>query len=297
MIKIRKSKYIIVIFTCLIFGFLFSQSIVYPKLKEVESISFNTFSNGVCDANIQVKIKNDNWFSYRSSELNTEIYYKEHLIALGTSESQAFIRKSDQSIDFKSTIFLDSLNYDFYNLLSQDSIELKIKVTGKFSFLRIKKSVEINTKISSKEFVFKLIYGLMKDEGVKVQDIKLKSVNKLVSNFDLNVIFKNKLPFDVILSKLNIVIYSDPGYQIKVGNWSIEMNKLIPENNSELINGEASINNLNATLSGILKVVSGDFNLYCKGVTEVNVENYKIKIPLLFKFKFNPLSQEVFIEQ
>jgi len=294
--RIIKSKVFLVCLTFSIVGFILSQSIVYPKLNKVESILFNSVSNGICDATFRVELQNDNWFSYQSNDLNTEVYYKDRLIAVGVSQSISLIRKSSQIFDLNTIIFLDSLNKDLYNFLSKDSIDLKIKITGKFTFLRIKKSIELKTKISSEDFVSNMINDLMQDDGVKINNIQLKNINGNNSTFDLSVIFKNKLPFDVILSKFYISVYSDANFISEVANWSIDMNKLIPKNSYELINGSATINNINASLSGVLKVFTGDFDYYCKGTAEVNVDNYKIKIPLKLKFKFNPISKEIFIE-
>lgn len=291
----NKSKLILIILSLSFVGLLLSQSIIYPEFKQVKSFHLNSISNGVLNTSIMISVENRNWFSYKSNDINAEIFYNKKLIAIGGSDTLSIKRKSNQNITLNTDLFLDSLHNDLYDILDSDSIELDIKITGKFSFLKIKKTVNLKTNISSDDLVQVLINDFMEKNGVEIKELKFNSTNMKTTSFDMTLLFKNKFPFDIKLNKLNLVVFSGKNKQIKLADWQSSIEKLIRINSFEEINGIIQLNNLNATLSGILKIMTGEYDYHCEGFSEVDLKGYKIKVPFKFNFLFNPISKEITI--
>jgi len=147
--------------------------------------------------------------------------------------------------------------------------------------------------ISSEEFVDNMISDLMSEEGIQTEILQLKEVGVEYSLFDVGFRFTNKLPFDLTLKEIRSSVFADASLNQKVADWIIKSGKDIKEGGSELIQGEARINNAKSAFTGLIKVMSGNLDYYLNGYALVEIDGREIRIPLRQHFKVKPLSKEV----
>jgi LEA14-like dessication related protein len=294
MSKKLKMRLILILFSLGTVGFILSQTFNYPEFKGINKFSLNSVDNGVCNSDVSFNVLNKNWFSLKGTELHSEVYYKERLIAIGYSSESIKLPKKEMSIfSMKVDFFLDSLNEDLRELLMNDSIDLKVKMSGKFTLFNMKKEMEFPVSLASKEFVDNIISDLMSDEGIQTEVLRLKQVGIEYSLFDVGFRFSNKLPFDLTLKEIRTSVFADAALNQKVADWRIKSGILIKESDSKLIQGEARINNVKSAFTGFIKVVSGNLDYYMNGYALIEIDEREIRIPLRQHFKVKPLSKDV----
>ncbi len=294
--KLMKSKWFLVCSTVLVVGFLVAQKISIPKFSGISKFEIIDFTNGKMKANSVLKIQNDNWFSFNGKGLQFKMYYKDHLIANGKSDASfRFEKKSENLFSVDADFYADSLFHDLKNILFQDSIQLKVEVDGKFTFLKINSSKTLDTWIDTKDLVDALIINSMGEDGLKVDKVKLKEITIPTTIFDISFRYINKLPFEILLKEIRCGIYSDKLLKTKVSNCDFKIEKLLKKNQSELIEGAANVNNITSALSGLSKVLNGSLDYYINGHALVSIDGREIKIPLRQHFKVNLLTREIVI--
>ncbi len=292
--RLLKSKIVIVLITLFTAGLIIAQTIKYPDFQSIKKFDIVSFNDGICKVNADFEILNNNWFSVQGNSIHSEVYYKEKLIAIGSTDQKVKLPKKEIShISMNIDFYLDSLNDDLRELFMKDSIDLSVKVSGKFSFLNIKKEMTFPITISSSEFVENMIGDLMNKEGIKTEFLKLKDVGVEYSSFNVGFRFKNKLPFDLTVKEIRSPIFADRALNQKVADWLIVSDTEIESGNSQLIKGEAKIHNAKSAFTGLIKVVSGSLDYYMNGYALVKIEDKEIRIPLRQHFKVKPLSKEV----
>mgnify|MGYP000040892691 CR=1 FL=1 len=294
MSKKNSMRFLLVLLTLGTVGFILAQTIRYPEFKGINQFTLNSVENGVCSADVDFNVYNDNWFSFKGKEIHSEVYYKEKLVAIGFNEDEFKLPKKEQSvISMNVDFFLDSLRDDLKEILMKDSLHLSVKVSGKFSFFNVKKEMIFPVSISSEEFVDNMISDLMSEEGIQTEILQLKEVGVEYSLFDVGFRFTNKLPFDLTLKEIRSSVFADASLNQKVADWIIKSGKDIKEGGSELIQGEARINNAKSAFTGLIKVMSGNLDYYLNGYALVEIDGREIRIPLRQHFKVKPLSKEV----
>jgi LEA14-like dessication related protein len=292
--RLLKSKIVIVLITLFTAGLIIAQTIKYPEFQSIKKFKIVSFHDGICNVNADFEIFNNNWFSVQGNSIHSEVYYKGRLIAIGSNDQKVKLPKNDVSlISMNIDFFLDSLTEDLRELFMKDSIELSVKVSGKFSFLNIKKEMDFPITISSGEFAENMIGDLMNKEGIKTEFLKLKDVGIEYSYFDVGFRIQNKLPFDLTVKEIRSPIFADRALSQKVADWLIISGVEIESGNSQVIKGEAMIHNAKSAFTGLIKVVSGNLDYYMNGYALVQIEDREIRIPLRQHFKVKPLSREV----
>lgn len=295
--KWLKSSWFLVCFTIFIVGFLTSQTILKPSFSGVSKFEIIDFSNGKLKADVSLKIKNENWFSYSGKDLHFKMFYKDHLVSQGKNDQKfRFEKKSESIFEIRTDFYADSLFNDLKTILFNDSILMKVVVNGKFSFLNIQTSRTLDVWINTKQMVDVMMSNLLGDKGLKLESLKLKKTTLTNSLFKIGFKFQNSLPFDILLKDIGCDVYTDKTLQNKVSNSTFIVNKRMPKNAIELINGDLSVNNVTSFISGISKVLKGSLDYYLKGYALIEVDKREIKIPIEKSFRLNPLTQEVIIE-
>ena len=69
--------------------------------------------------------------------------------------------------------------------------------------------------------------------------------------------------------------------------------KLLKKNESVLIEGALSIDNLTSALSGFSKVLDGSLDYYLNGDALISIDGREIKIPLRQHFKLNIKTRKI----
>ena len=294
--KWLKSSWFLVCSTIFIVGFLTSQTILKPKFSGISKFEIIDFSNGKLKANTSLKIQNDNWFSYSGKGIQFKMFYKDHLVSEGKNdETFLFEKKSESILEIQTDFYADSLFNDLKTILFSDSIQMKVVVSGKFSFLKIQTSRTLDVWINTKQMVDILMSNMLGDKGLKLDKINLEKITLANSLFNIGFKFQNNLPFDILLKEMKCDVYTDKSLKNKVSNSSFMVNKMIPKNTIEMIEGDLIVNNVTSFLSGISKVLKGSLDYFLNGYAVIEIDSREIKIPVTKSFKVNPLTQEVVI--
>ena len=294
--KIIKSKIFIAFITLFCIGFIIAQTVSYPEFKKINSFEIHSFDNGVFKASVNVGIYNSNWFSINGREIEFKMFYKENLIAVGTSnESITFQRKALSGLPVEMDFYPDSMKNDLRDILLADSILINIDLTGEFTFLGIRSHKEISTWLKTDDLVNTLVAQSMKGEGLKMKSVNLVKAGIQKSTFNVSFDFKNTLSLTLELKTMHYVIYADNGKQNRVANWDFEINKEIAQNTTEPIQGEVVIDNFSSALTGFTKVLKGKLDYYLDGYSLIALQGREIKIPIKQHFLVEPLTQEITI--
>ena len=294
--KIIKSKVFIVFITIFSVGFILAQTISYPEFKKINSFDIQSFDNCIFKASVDVGIYNPNWFSINCKEIEFKMFYKERLIAVGTTnESVSFQRKAISGLPVEMDFYPDSMKNDLRNILLMDSILVNIDLTGKFTFLGIRSHKVMPTMLKTDNLVTTLVTQSLEGEGLKTKSVKLLKASLKESTFNVSFDFSNSLNLPLELKNMQYEIFADEAKQISVANWNFEINKEIPYNSTEQIQGDVVVDNLSSALSGFKKVLKGKLDYYLEGYALIALKGREIKIPVKQHFLVDPLTQKITI--
>jgi LEA14-like dessication related protein len=294
--KIIKSKIFIVFITIFCVGFILAQTISYPEFKKINSFEIHSFDDGVFKASVNVGIYNSNWFSINGKEIEFKMLYKNHLIAVGSSnESITFQRKALSGLPVELNFYPDSMQNELKEILLVDSILIDIELTGKFTFLGIRTHKVLPTWLKTDDLVNSLVAQSMEGDGLKMKSVKLITAGIQKSTFKVAFDFKNTLSLPLELKTMQYTIYADKSQQNRVADWDFEINKEIASNASETIQGDVDVDNLTSALSGFTKVLKGKLDYYLDGYALIALKGREIKIPIKQHFLLEPLTQKITI--
>ncbi len=294
--KIVKSKVFIVFITVFSVGFILAQTISYPEFKKINSFNIQSFDNGVFKASANVGIYNPNWFSINGKEIQFKLFYKEHLIAIGSAnESITFQRKSLSGLPVEMDFYPDSMKNDLRDILLMDSILVNIDLTGKFTFLGIRSHKVMPTMLKTDNLVTALVTKSLDGEGLKTKSVKLVKASIKETTFNVAFDFKNTVNLPLELKNMQYEIFADEAKQNSVANWDFEINKEIAFNATEQIEGEVVVDNLSSALSGFKKILKGKLDYYLVGYALIALQGREIKIPVKQHFLVEPLTQKITI--
>lgn len=294
--KIIRSKVFIVFITVFSVGFILSQTISYPEFKKINSFDIHSFENGVFKASVNVGIYNSNWFSINGKEIQFKMFYKNRLIAIGSSnESVTFQRKSLSGLPVEMDFYPDSMKNDLRDILLMDSILVNIDLTGKFTFLGIRSNKIIPTMLKTDNLVTTLVTQSLEGDGLKTKSVKLVKASIKESTFNVAFDFKNSLNLPLELKNMHYEIFADKAKQNSVAQWDFEINKEIAFNATEQIQGDVVVDNLSSALAGLSKVLKGKLDYYLDGYALIALKGREIKIPVKQHFLVEPLTQKITI--
>jgi hypothetical protein len=294
--KVLKSNVFIVLITVFCVGFLLAQTISYPEFKKINSFEIHSFDKGIFKASVNVGIYNANWFSINGKEIEFKLFFKEQLIAFGTSsESVTFKRKALAGLPVEMDFYPDSLKNDLRDILLEDSILINLDLTGKFTFLGVRSHKVIPTWLKTDDLVNTLVAQSMEGEGLKMKSVKLVNAGIQKSTFKVAFDFKNTLNLPLELKTMQYTIYADKSQQNGVADWDFEINKEIESNATEPIEGEVEVDNLTSALAGFSKVLKGKLDYYLDGYALIALKGREIKIPIKQHFLVEPLTQKITI--
>lgn len=294
--KLVGSRWFLICATVFLAGLLIVQTISIPVFSGMHQFELVGFSNGTMKVNTILKIRNNNWFSYSGNNLKFDIYYKDHLVAKGTSnESFRFEKKSESLFLLNADFFMDSLFNELKSILYKDSVPMKVAVSGRFTFLNINSSNNFETWLNTKDLVDALVEKSMGDDGLKMESIHLKEVTLSTTFLNVGFQIKNNLPFEMFCKEIRGSIYADPALKIKVSTWNFPARIRLSKKDSDLIEGIVNVNNTNSALSAMSKALNGSLDYFLVGHALVSVDGREIKIPLRQHFKVYPLTQEIVV--
>lgn len=294
--KIFQSRIFLVVFTILCFGFIIGQTIRSPEFQKINTFEVKSFDNGIVKAEVNLGIFNSNWFSIKGKELEFKMLYKDRLIAIGSAPVSINLRKrSLSSVPIDLEVYPDSLQSDLKDILLKDSILVDVDITGKFTFLGVQANRVIPTWLKTDDLIEAMVLRAMSSDGLKLDSIKLINASIKSSTFSLSFDFKNALNLTIELKTMNFSIYSEKTKENKVAEAKFQVNKEIPYNTSENIQGDVKLDNLKSVLSSLSKVLSGKLDYYLDGYALIALKGREIKIPIFQHFILDPSSKKIII--
>jgi hypothetical protein len=265
-----------------------------PVFEAIDSMRITGVrEGGIITADVKVRIRNENKLSYSGNEMEMSIFHKQVLVAIGKAADSLQI-PADNTVSFLMHVefFSDSLMADSYDILYQDSIPLQIKVNGKFGALRIPSKTEINHNLKTSQLMDIFIKENLGKKQIQVEKTILKEFNSQTSTIISKIRFKNTLPLDLNIESIMIDIFSDSKYSDRISAWSDSVPFTISQGKDTLMVPEFKINTVSTAFTGLLKTISGNNIYYAAGHTEVKFGSKKFKVPLKFRFRFDPIKQE-----
>jgi LEA14-like dessication related protein len=263
-----------------------------PVFESIESVDITAIKDSVITADAKVRIRNENKMSYSGNKVEMRIYHKNILVATGKAVD-GFQIPSDDTVSFfmKLEFHPDSLIDDSFEILYQDSIPLRIEISGEFGALRIPSSAVIDHQLNTAEMLDMLIKENLGKKQVKVEKTYLKDFSTQRSTIVSNIRFKNTLPLDLNIKAVHLDIFADQASRQKISNWKDTVGFEIPQGKDTLLSPEFKINNISTAMTGLFKTITGDNIYYASGYTVVRFRLHEFKVPLRFRFSFDPMNQ------
>ncbi len=294
--RILKSRIFIVVITIFCVGIVIAQTIQYPEFKKINSFEIHSFEQGVFKASINVGIYNPNWFSIRGKEISFKMKYKNHIIAIGTSQEQVFFkRKSDVGLPVELNFYPDSMSNDLRTILLKDSILIQTELTGAFTVFGINSSKTIDTWLKTDELLNTLISQSMEGDGLKLNKVTFISADVQTSRFGITFQITNTLSLPFELKNMQFDLFAEKEQKNKLAKWNFNINKVLEVNQKEDISGEVDVNNLATAFSGITKVLKGKFDYYLDGFAVIALKGREIQVPIRQHLLVDPLARKVTI--
>lgn len=265
-----------------------------PVFEAIDSMKITGVrDSGIITADVKVRIRNENSLTYSGNEVEMKIYHKKVMVASGKA-ADSFQIPSNDTVSFLMHVefFLDSLMDDSYEILYQDSIPLQIEVNGKFGALRIASKAVMNHQLKTGEMLDILMKENLGRKQIKMEKTSIKDFSPQISTIVSQIRFTNTMPLDLNIRFVDIDIFSDNKLSNKISHWNDSTGFIIPQGKDTLMAPEFKINTMNSAMTGIFKTMTGDNIYYAVGHTVVMFRSRQFKVPLRFKFRFDPLRNQ-----
>jgi len=273
------------------------QLVKIPVCERIDSFHIDSFKEGKLIAHSIVSIKNENWFSFTGDSLEMEVFKNHALIGkgIGTKEIE-FERNSSVELPMNVELYADSLKEDLTKILHQDSMDVQVIISGRFSRLGILKTAEITTRIPVKPLVNSILSQSLSSDGMKIEKLRVVKSNVNTTTMGFDIEYNNQLPFDMTLKKLDFSFFADNKFVSEIGRWNKEVDVKVEQKNATKISGEVVLDNIKAGQSGLLKLMTSGstwVDYYMKGIAYVDVDSYSIEVPAIIHFEMDILSNSI----
>ena len=243
----------------ILFFFLISLSgcVKQPELKKINSFAIVGNSDTSIFVNSNISISNDNSFDILFDTISYIVFYKENDVAKGSSPIQFTLSsKSVSALNTKSEILLKNISPFFSDFSTLDSIELKVKIKGKASKLKLPFMTSFNVWIKNKDIL-----------------------NQFLNTDFLSKTFR--------IQSVNINIYADEEKTDLVATIDENINKLININQSTVLPIDFTINNLSAVSSVLSNLFSGNISptYFLHGNITLNINSSEFILPINYKIE------------
>lgn len=288
--------YALVILFCVV-SIASCQLIKIPVCERIDSFQVTEFDKGVIQGKCVVTLRNDNWFSFSGDSIAMEVFRDKTKIGSGNGNKEVeFAANSTVELPLNIELYADSLKADLKTMLHLDSMDVKISVSGKFSRMGVVKTTDVDARIPIKSLINSIVSQSISDKDLEVSEMRILESDLNNTKIGFNVLYTNRLPFDVTLKRIEFDIFSDAQFRDDIGTWNKEIGANLVQNDSTTIEGDVLINNMKAARSGLLKVMTGGstaVDYYMKGLALVEVDSYEIEVPIIIHFAMDLLTREV----
>ena len=146
-----KSKVLITAITTLISMLVLALNFKSPEIKQIDSFRIQSYNKSVIKSTTNIELQNANWYTIQGKDIHFKIIYKEKIVAIVSPISSLKIPKNSiAKLNVEISFFPDSLKNHLADFLIKDSIDIKIIINGKLTFLGIPFHSEENSLINVK---------------------------------------------------------------------------------------------------------------------------------------------------
>jgi hypothetical protein len=224
--------------------------------------------------------------------------FKNHALigkGIGTKEIE-FERNSSVELPMNVELYADSLKEDLTKILHQDSMDVQVIISGRFSRLGILKTAEITTRIPVKPLVNSILSQSLSSDGMKIEKLRVVKSNVNTTTMGFDIEYNNQLTFNMTLKKLDFSFFADNKFASEIGRWNKQVDVKVEQENATKISGEVVLDNIKAGQSGLLKLMTSGstwVDYYMKGIAYVDVDSYSIEVPAIIHFEMDILSNSI----
>jgi LEA14-like dessication related protein len=240
-----------------------------------------------------VKIKNTNSIQISSKNVSFDLFYKNRLITTGESQENFTLKSNDVTpVPVSFAVLIDSLVEYANEILKLDSVEMNSQVKGSFTAFNFQIEHKQKIKLSSKEIINGLVENSAKN-SFKLTNPKVKNLKLESTELTINLELKNTFPFDLIIEKADFNVYMNENEKNKVSNWGLSNKIKLEPKKDTLINTSIIVNNLEAGVGMLEKLMSKKLDFYISGTVSIDFKGNIINIPIRQHLALNPLTGEI----
>ena len=268
--------------------FLLSACFKTPSIVGIKQVKITGFTDSVVKATVAVDIKNENFFTLKVCDFRYAFGILKDTLGGGFIKEEMVLKKNAiTKVEFHPEINFRKLTNLPDSIFYKDSIPLTFYLSGKFTFLKIRKTRTFTSYVKWQELMDALLSKSGLPGVIKIRSFGLKSLSLEKSQLNVDFDFDNFLPFKMTLDSFSVNVLSDLKSRKVVGNWSSVEAKEIPSRQVQTVSALITIQNISMLQSAFMKDFSGDFAYYLDGKAFLNVEGRKCMIPLRQRIAMN----------
>jgi len=269
-------------------------AIEVPKIKSIDSLKVKKDEGNILTLTSNLTIENTNGFDISGKDLKISIFYNKYNLGIGNcNENFKLDSKSISPIKIDFKLYLDSIPDNLrMKLFEMDSIPLNMQLSFKGKLgVKHKKEGEFNLKFN--ELQSALINSYFSDEDIELKEMKVESSTIMNTKFSAILMFKNKIPIDLMIKNSEIQIFDQKKEGTNIGIVEIKKDLKIEKETISQIPSKFNIDNNKAATTGFPKVLSGQLDYYAVGNILMTMKDLDFKVPISLHFIYYPLSNKV----
>lgn len=295
--KLNNIPYLVkIIFFLILNSFVFIGIILiifsYPSIEKINEFKIDKIKNDSIYLLSSYSLKNDNVFSLKAKNISYTIYYNNQSLGRGKVSEDLFIKKkSTSNVNTKSTLSLKQVSVIWNQINQKDTIGFDINFNGQFSPLNLHLDANHELNIPIRE----LLFNFLKQNAFKIDKIKIRKMNFNEMHFDFGITIQNPLPADLKIKKLKFELFDSEIMKKSLGNWNLNENVKISNNQSKILEGELKIKNKDLMSKIISSARKIDMIINTRAHIHFEINDNLFETELPSQISINPITKKIII--
>ena len=262
-----------------------------PELIDIENVEINDLNKDTLQLNLILKIHNNNSIRVKAKKITFDLKVNDIYIANGIVIDDVNIKSNDTS-EIEVIIYIEKKCIsDLIEI--QDSLQLNIIGSAKIPLLNYRLRFNEKLTISISEYMNQLTDNVIKKEDIKLEELKIKSVNISNTVVKSKINFTNSSGLSYTISKLNILFFNDKNLENQLGASIPQEDIMIYNDTSTIIKTIIKLDNMKMGLSLLNNSLNKNNIMYMKISTHIKYHNINFPIILIEKITYNPLTLKI----